>query len=698
MDPDAPTDSLQPDVATRSPQNQPASGKDGAKDPERFYCPYPGCNRSFAELWRLKVHFRAPPDIRGSGKERGHGTELTHCPKCNKSLKPGKHQFTCRCSVGCSGSKTTARQLNKRSRSTNDAELADDAPSSNPPAKHVKSADLDAEPIAASWQDAAQALAAQTLQPLALQQSIKQEQQDWPPNMHPGILYAPNGTATAWLPGHVNGLVAPLQSGHGRPQYTTDLPFTGAAAAAYAQQLAAFPGLPGYPQHGLAAVADQGQVLTLHPAGPGHLQPLPGMPGVPQAPLPEVSAMLFSHPQPHDSSLLQPTQLANHLASQQAAALLNASALAPHLQTTHPASTAHQLPQGQPQGHQPAAGTHPAAQQHAVQADGGLGPAVGASGAGACDTLGVAPVSAVPSISTAAGAAAVPPPPPSPAAARRTISQNSFGSIFADVEEFTRDFGRIPSPPPLPDDFHAASSANAGGAGVGGSMLFNFAQFGQKLPRPQSQNRMDRNRSAMGMGLGLEAGLEEDFLYDHTDDGDLMQLLFGVPDELPTMATIHLHKWHNEEREEGGQGQQQVDGTAAAGQHAGRGLSAAAAAAGGAAGVVGSGDVGGSSNGGLAGAQREAPGQLQPKPQSQQEGGVAGLAGSNGEAGAAPGEQLHGQGVGAYLAHDTAAHPHGMGGSGKVVLTQLVNGVSNNEHHRDNLLDAETFQLLQSCD
>jgi hypothetical protein len=36
-------------------------------DPDRFYCPYPGCNRSFAELWRLKVHYRAPPDVRGSG-------------------------------------------------------------------------------------------------------------------------------------------------------------------------------------------------------------------------------------------------------------------------------------------------------------------------------------------------------------------------------------------------------------------------------------------------------------------------------------------------------------------------------------------------------------------------------------------------------------------------------------------------------
>lgn len=25
---------------------------------DRFYCPFPGCRRSFAELWRLKVHYR----------------------------------------------------------------------------------------------------------------------------------------------------------------------------------------------------------------------------------------------------------------------------------------------------------------------------------------------------------------------------------------------------------------------------------------------------------------------------------------------------------------------------------------------------------------------------------------------------------------------------------------------------------------
>jgi hypothetical protein len=64
-------------------------------DQDRFYCPYPGCKRSFSELWRLKVHFRAAPDIRGSGKERGHGRELDVCPKCQLELKPGRHHIGC---------------------------------------------------------------------------------------------------------------------------------------------------------------------------------------------------------------------------------------------------------------------------------------------------------------------------------------------------------------------------------------------------------------------------------------------------------------------------------------------------------------------------------------------------------------------------------------------------------------------------
>jgi len=36
---------------------------------------------------------------------------------------------------------------------------------------------------------------------------------------------------------------------------------------------------------------------------------------------------------------------------------------------------------------------------------------------------------------------------------------------------------------------------------------------------------------------------EANVVYETQDDGDLMQLLFGVADEMPTMATIHIHKF-----------------------------------------------------------------------------------------------------------------------------------------------------------
>ena len=61
-------------------------------------------------LRRLKVHYRAPPDIRGSGKERGHGTELQYCPRCGKELKAGKHH------VGCFAGRSAPRQAAKRFR------------------------------------------------------------------------------------------------------------------------------------------------------------------------------------------------------------------------------------------------------------------------------------------------------------------------------------------------------------------------------------------------------------------------------------------------------------------------------------------------------------------------------------------------------------------------------------------------------
>jgi hypothetical protein len=103
----------------------------GSLDPEedtRFHCPHPGCKRSFVELWRLKVHYRAPSDVRGSGKERGHGAELPVCPRCWQILSAqGSHHTNC--IVACSKRKVPtnavtmeAKEL-KRAKSTAATEI-----------------------------------------------------------------------------------------------------------------------------------------------------------------------------------------------------------------------------------------------------------------------------------------------------------------------------------------------------------------------------------------------------------------------------------------------------------------------------------------------------------------------------------------------------------------------------------------------
>jgi len=69
-----------------------------SKSLEKIFCPFPGCKRSFgAGLWRLKLHYRAPPDCRGSGVERGHGIELIRCPRCNISLQRVRRKDLCAC-------------------------------------------------------------------------------------------------------------------------------------------------------------------------------------------------------------------------------------------------------------------------------------------------------------------------------------------------------------------------------------------------------------------------------------------------------------------------------------------------------------------------------------------------------------------------------------------------------------------------
>ena len=85
------------------------SGEDDSDGASRFHCPHPGCKRTFAELWRLvsalpmqalmlgqalmgvaaaqKVHYRADPNVRGSGKERGHGCVRAQCEQLLACLR-----------------------------------------------------------------------------------------------------------------------------------------------------------------------------------------------------------------------------------------------------------------------------------------------------------------------------------------------------------------------------------------------------------------------------------------------------------------------------------------------------------------------------------------------------------------------------------------------------------------------------------
>ncbi len=71
-------------------------------------------------------------------------------------------------------------------------------------------------------------------------------------------------------------------------------------------------------------------------------------------------------------------------------------------------------------------------------------------------------------------------------------------------------------------------------------MLFNFSQFSQKMPQSLQDTHTRELTEKEAHDLA-----EQHVVYDHTDDGELMQMLFGMADDVPTMATIHLHAWHN---------------------------------------------------------------------------------------------------------------------------------------------------------
>lgn len=143
------------------------------------------------------------------------------------------------------------------------------------------------------------------------------------------------------------------------------------------------------------------------------------------------------------------------------------------------------------------------------------------------------------------------PPPPPPAPSQPAQLGQITSSLFDEIDNMAdaapagaasgaadeASLGRAPSPPPLPPDFPQS-------VGAGNFTLFNFSQFNQKLPAQQGPSQQ---MAMMPRGMEQELPPSMDDLwtpeatYDHHSDGDLMQLLFGAPEQPPTMATIHLH-------------------------------------------------------------------------------------------------------------------------------------------------------------
>jgi hypothetical protein len=82
-------------------------------------------------------------------------------------------------------------------------------------------------------------------------------------------------------------------------------------------------------------------------------------------------------------------------------------------------------------------------------------------------------------------------------------------------------------------------------------MLFQFSQFGQKLPAniPTASHNMPIDTNTTTTAHPNPPASDEpsswtgSLGYDKSTDGDLMHILFGLPDEYPTMATVHLHQW-----------------------------------------------------------------------------------------------------------------------------------------------------------
>ena len=91
------------------------------------------------------------------------------------------------------------------------------------------------------------------------------------------------------------------------------------------------------------------------------------------------------------------------------------------------------------------------------------------------------------------------------AASSGPTAAQMLGGIFTDcITEL-----RAPSPPPLPTDFHCMGM-------MAPSMMFNFSQFSQKLPKGGWEPGADSLDFDSGDGIGQTVSV--------TDDGDLMHM------------------------------------------------------------------------------------------------------------------------------------------------------------------------------
>ncbi|WIA08222.1 hypothetical protein OEZ85_007670 [Tetradesmus obliquus] len=520
---------------------------------ERYFCPFPGCKRSFAELWRLKVHYRAPPDIRGSGKERGHGTELTHCPKCGKGLKPGKHH------VGCSGGKAAPRQAKRQRQAAaantmavqegmnGDAQAmygncmvmpgayGQGMPAGMPPNGYGAAYGQQYAPFPHQQYQPDMSGSYFQGQPHPMGGLLQQQPQMQPQQQ--GIQSPTLGMGLAQDQLNSTGSVV-LQGGPG------DMLMGNSQGYQYQQQ--AMPLQQQQQQQQLMPMQqqqEQQELLQPHPELIQPQQPMLDMLDSSHLQQPQQQQLMMQQPQvkqePVTMGMAHQVNTASgaYMAQQQQQqamqhqqmllpqdqGYLGQDAAAAGLMPPPPPVQMVHMQQQQPMLQQPAEAVQQQPQHVQQQQQQQM--------------LPPAPV----------------PPPPAPSQLQPApgLTTQISSSLFDDIDNMSAaaagtgssssgagaapESTRAPSPPPLPADFPQAS-------GMG--TLFNFSQFSQKLPAAQGPSQQ-MAMMPRGMEQELPPSMDElwtpEATYDHHSDGDLMQLLFGAPEQPPTMATIHLH-------------------------------------------------------------------------------------------------------------------------------------------------------------